>query len=144
MRSEEEEKILKGILFDPSVPELVAKKRKAHDLNLDFNRLYEGETEKRKAILRELLGSLGVNTFIQGPITFHYGYHTYIGKNTFINFNLTVQDDGEVYIGDDCALGPNVTIVTPVHPMLAEERCAIRALDGTVKKLCYAKPVRIG
>jgi hypothetical protein len=35
-----------------------------------------------------------------------------------------------VTIGDHCDFGPNVTIVTPVHPMLADERRAMRCADG--------------
>ncbi len=40
--------------------------------------------------------------------------------------------------------GPNVTIVTPIHPMLAEERKEILTADGEKKRLCCAKPVHIG
>ena len=140
----EESKIMQGILFCPADPELKAMKLKAHKLNIDYNRLYEDETEKRNAILDEILGSRGEGVFIQGPITFHYGTHTHIGNRVFINFNFTVQDDAEVTIGDDCNFGPNVTIVTPVHPMLPDERKRIRCADGQIKRLCYAKPVKIG
>ena len=139
----EERKILSGILFSPGDPELRALKLKAHKLNLDYNRLYEDETDQRNTILKDLLGQIGEGTFLQGPITFHYGCHTSIGKNVFINFNFTVQDDALVTIGDDCSFGPNVTIVTPVHPMLPGERKAMLDKDGNVKHLCYAKPVSI-
>ena len=47
-------------------------------------------------------------------------------------------------IGDNCNFGPNVTIVTPIHPMVASERRAIRTAQGEEKLLCYAKPVHIG
>jgi len=77
-------------------------------------------------------------------VFFHYGCHTKIGRNFFANYNLTIQDDGEVTIGDDCSFGPNVTIVTPVHPMLASERRALRDPEGAVRHMCWAKPVRIG
>ena len=140
----EERKILSGILFSPGDPELRTLKLKAHKLNLDYNRLYEDETDQRNTILKDLLGNIGEGTFLQGPITFHYGCHTSIGKNVFINFNCTVQDDALVTIGDDCSVGPNVTIVTPVHPMLPGERKAMLDKDGNVKHLCYAKPVSIG
>lgn len=140
----EESKIMQGTLFCPADPELKAMKLKAHNLNIDYNRLYEDETEKRIAILDEMLGSRGEGVFIQGPITFHYGKHTHIGNRVFINFNFTVQDDAEVTIGDDCNFGPNVTIVTPVHPMLPDERKRIRCADGQIRRLCYAKPVKIG
>lgn len=143
-RVPEEEKIKAGILFCPSDPELVALKRRTHNLNVDYNRTYEDELEKREAILKDILGEMGDGVRIQGPIAFHYGKHTKIGKDVFVNFNFTVQDDGEVTIGDNCNFGPNVTIVTPVHPMVASERRAIRTAQGESKLLCYAKPVHIG
>ncbi len=140
----EEEKIFAGILFCPADPELKAMKLKAHNLNNDYNMTYEDETEKRATILSELVGSLGENSFIQGPVYFHYGKHTKIGKNFFGNFNLTIQDDAEVTIGERCNFGPNVTIVTPLHPMLPDERNAMLTSDGEKKRFCYAKPVHIG
>ena len=140
----EEEKIMAGILFCPSDPELEAIKSRTHNLNVDYNMTHEDEFEKRDAILKEILGEMGEGVRIQGPITFHYGKHTKIGKNVFANFHFTVQDDGEVTIGDNCNFGPNVTIVTPVHPMVASERRAIRTAQGEEKLMCYAKPVHIG
>lgn len=140
----EEDKIKAGIMYTPTDPELKAMKLKAHKLNLDYNKTYEDETEKRAEILKELLGEMGEGTFFQGPITFHYGVHTRVGKNCFFNFNLTIQDDGEVTIGEHCDFGPNVTIVTPIHPMLPNERYRMRCGDGVPRRLCYAKPVQIG
>ena len=140
----EEEKIKAGILFDPSDPELKAIKRKTHNLNLDYNSTYEEDIEKRGSILLQILSEFGEGSFIQGPVAFHYGCHTKIGKNFFGNFHLTIQDDAEVTIGDNCNFGPNVTIVTPVHPMIAEERREMMTADGKKKHLCYAKPVHIG
>lgn len=119
-------------------------KQKAHALSRAYNMLGEEAEEERGRILKELLGALGEGSFLQGPITFHYGCHTRIGKNSFINFNFTVQDDAKVLIGDFCDFGPNVTIVTPCHPMLAEERRSLVDSDGTSRRLCYAKPVQIG
>lgn len=99
---------------------------------------------ERNLTQEEDLGEMGDGVRIQGPIAFHYGKHTKIGKNVFANFNFTVQDDGEVTIGDNCNFGPNVTIVTPIHPMVASERRAIRTAGGEDKLMCYAKPVHIG
>ena len=140
----EEKRIFSGIVFSPADPELKAIKLKAHNLDTQYNATFEDEYEKREQILAELIGELGEGSRIQGPIQFHYGVHTKIGKNFFANFNFTVQDDGEVIIGDDCNFGPNVTIATPVHPMLPEERRALYAPDGSPAHLCWAKPVRIG
>ena len=133
-----------GQLFSPAELWRKERKRKTHNLNLDYNRLYEDQTEEREAILREILGELNEGVFLQGPITFHYGVHTKIGRGTFINFNFTCQDDTTVTIGEHCNFGPNVTIVTPLHPMLAAERRAIRVPDGRDLRLCWAKPVTVG
>ena len=133
-----------GLLFSPAEPWRKARKLKTHNLNLDYNRLYEDRTEERSAILKEILGELNEGVFLQGPVTFHYGVHTKIGRGTFINFNFTCQDDAQVTIGERCNFGPNVTIVTPVHPMLADERRALICPDGSEKRLCWAKPVVIG
>lgn len=140
----EEEKIMAGILFCPGDPMLRAMKLKTHNLNVDYNGTHEDETEKRSAILSEIIGEFGEGGFIQGPIAFHYGKHTKIGKRFFGNFNLTIQDDAEVTIGDNCNFGPNVTIITPIHPMLPDERREMMNADGEKKRFCYAKPVHIG
>lgn len=140
----EEEKIFAGQLFSPGDPDLRAIKLRTHNLNTDYNATYEHETQKRAALLKDMLGSLGEGGFIQGPLFLHYGRHTFIGKRFFGNFNLTIQDDARVTIGNDCNFGPNVTIVTPVHPLVASERRAMLDEAGNVKHLCYAKPVSIG
>ena len=140
----EEEKIMAGILFCPGDPDLREIKRKTHNLNVDYNATYEDEVEKRAQIIREIVGEIGDGGFMQGPIYFHYGKHTRIGKNLFANFNFTVQDDASVTIGDNCNFGPNTTIVTPIHPMLPDERNLMQTATGEKKRLCYAKPVSIG
>ena len=140
----EEAKIKAGILFSPADPQLKEMKLRTHKLNLDYNRLYEDEVEAREAIIHQIVGHIGEGSFFQGPVTFHYGVHTSVGKRCFFNFNLTVQDDAAVTIGDDCNFGPNVTIVTPVHPMVAAERREMLNSEGQRVHLCYARPVTIG
>lgn len=133
-----------GEMFSPAEDWRVETKRRTHGLNQRYNALNETQTEERRAVLKEIIGELSENVVLQGPITFHYGIHTKIGKNTFINFNFTCQDDAEVTIGENCDFGPNVTIATPLHPMLSAERKALRCPDGEVRRLCYARPVHIG
>ena len=142
--TQEEKKIAAGVLFSPGDPELKAIKLRTHNLNVEYNQTFEDETEKRSRIIHEIVGELGEGSFMQGPIYFHYGIHTKIGKRFFGNFNLTIQDDAEVTIGDNCNFGPGVTIVTPIHPMVAAERNAMLDKDGNVKRYCYAKPVHVG
>lgn len=140
----EEEKILSGILFNPGDPELKALKLRSHRLSAEYSRSDEAETEYRSRLLRQLLAAFGEGSFLQGPVFFHYGCHTRIGKRCFFNYNLTIQDDAPVTIGDDNNFGPNLTIVTPLHPMLPNERKQMLDGNGCPKRFCYAKPVRIG
>ncbi|MEG2314731.1 MAG: sugar O-acetyltransferase [Clostridia bacterium] len=140
----EEEKIFAGVLFAPGNPELRAIKLKTHNLCTQYNQTFEDETEKRAAIISQIFQAVGEGSFLQGPLYIHYGQHTQIGRHFFGNFNLTIQDDARVTIGDDCNFGPNVTIVTPVHPMLPDERRALIDTAGNTLHMCYAKPVTIG
>lgn len=140
----EEEKIFAGQFFCPGHPDLVAIKLRCHNLCSAYNQTFENETEKRADILEKIFAELGEGSRIQGPIQIHYGTHTHIGSGFFGNFNLTIQDDAPVTIGDRCNFGPNVTIVTPQHPLLPEERRALKLKDGGEKRVCYAEPVKIG
>lgn len=140
----EEEKIFKGILFCPGDAQLRAIKLRSHNLSKEYSETREDETEKRSKLAKEILAKFGEGSFMQGPIFFHYGKHTMIGDRVFINYNFTVQDDALVTIGNDCNFGPNVTIVTPLHPMIASERKIMHDKNGNEKRFCYAKPVSIG
>ena len=140
----EEEKIFAGTLFSPGDPSLKAIKLRSHKLSTAYSNLQEDDAEARAALAKLILGEFGEGSFMQGPVFFHYGKHTSIGKRVFINYNFTVQDDAKVTIGDDCNFGPNVSLVTPVHPMLPDERRFMYNENGEKKHMCYAKPVSIG
>lgn len=140
----EKEKMLTGKIYDASDKELAALQAKAHRLSKDYNDTYENEQKKRTEILNELLPKMGGGTYLQGPIQFDYGAFTTFGKNCYANFNLTVLDCCPVKIGNSVLFGPNCTIATPVHPMLAEERRVREKEDKSLYVLEYARPVTIG
>lgn len=139
----EKEKMVSGKIYDPSDKELEALRINAHRLCKDFNNTYDDEEEKREAILDELIPNRKEGVFIQGPIYFDYGIFTSIGENCFANFNLTVLDICPVTIGDNVLIGPNVSIVTPVHPLRWQDRNIKRREDGTLYDYEYAKPITI-
>lgn len=140
----EEERIFQGVLFCPGDPELRAMKLRSHKLSARYSALTEDQSDERNAILHEVLGGIGEGSFFQGPVFFHYGVHTRLGERNFFNYNTVIQDDARVEIGDDNNFGPNFTIVTPLHPLVAAERRLMLTADGERKRFCYAKPVRIG
>ena len=141
---DQEKRIFDGVLFCPGDAKLKAIKARSHHLSALYTRSMEEEEDLRNELLEQILGELPEGIRIQGPLFFHYGVHTKIGKRFFGNFNLTIQDDAEVTIGDDCNFGPNTTIVTPCHPMIASERNKIMTPEGEARRLCWAKPVHIG
>lgn len=140
----EEDRIFAGKLFNPGDDSLRAIKLRTHNLCTEYNQTFEDESKKRTKLIQNIFAFVGEESFFQGPIYIHYGTHTEIGERFFGNFNLTIQDDAKVIIGNDCNFGPNVTIVTPMHPLVAEERLGIDLPESPGRKRCYAKPVTIG
>lgn len=139
----EEEKIFAGRLFDARTKELRDIKHKAHVLCQEFNLLDEYD-EDRLPIIKEFIGKIGEKYYFQGPIQFNYGCHTFIGENFFANFNTTILDDGRIYIGNNVMLGPNVSLMASSHPLIPEERTAMKYKDGHVSVSEYAEEIHIG
>lgn len=139
----ETEKMLAGMIYDPSDPTLAKRRLAAHKLSKAYNDTFEDEEEKRADILRELLPHMGAGTYLQGPIQFDYGIYTTIGTNSYANFNFTVLDCCPVTIGNNVFFGPNCSVMTPVHPLLSAERNMRRRENGELYDLEYARPIVI-
>lgn len=139
----EEEKIFAGKLFDARTKELRDLKHKAHILCQKFNSLDEYD-DNRLPIIRKFIGGIGNKYYFQGPIQFNYGCHTYIGENFFANFNTTLLDDGRIDIGDNVMFGPNVSLMATSHPLIPEERIAMKYPDGHISMSEYARGIKIG
>jgi len=119
----EKEKMLAGEIYSAVDPELMRELAETRELIYDFNTLRPSETEKMKAILRRLLGSIGDdNIIVNQPFRCDYGKQISVGKRFFANFNFTVLDEARVTIGDDCFIGPNVSIYTACHSTDPVER----------------------
>lgn len=140
----ETQKMLAGKLYDPTDEALAAQRTKAHRLSKDYNDTYDDEAKKREVILKELLPHTGERLFLQGPIRFDYGVYTSFGDNCYANFNFTVLDSCPVTIGNDVFFGPNCSLMTPIHPLLASERNMRFREDGSPYDLEYAAPITIG
>lgn len=72
-----------------------------------------------------------------------YGCNTYIGSNCYFNFNCIFLDCAEIHVGDNVFVGPNVLFLTPIHPLLAEERNRRVDRDGHIHLFEYCKPIEI-
>jgi len=132
--SSEKEKMLRGELYDASDPELVAEREHARQLTSRYNQTAPGDGEKR-AVLEDLLGSLGDDCHIEPPFRCDYGYNIHLGENFYANFDCVILDVCRVDIGRNCQFGPGVHIYTATHPVAAEKR---------VEGLEYGNPVTVG
>ncbi len=140
----EKERMLAGKIYDPNEEELLALRRNAHKLCKDYNDTYEDEEERRKSILDKLLPNRGEGTYLQGPVYFDYGIFTKVGKNFYANFNLTVLDVCPVTVGDNVFVGPNVSILTPKHPLRWQDRNIYKSGKGYDTDREYGAPITIG
>ena len=139
----EREKMLAGELYDPSDEELTSLRIKARRLARRYNQTDEDEPEKQLELLRALLPNSAEIPGLQAPVYFDYGCNTTFGQYSGANFNITCLDVCPVTIGDNVLIGPNVTLATPMHPLLPEERNVRRREDGSVYNLEYARPIVI-
>lgn len=137
------EKMTAGKIYDPNDEELILLRRKAHLLSQKYNSLLETDGQRRKEILDELIPHHGDNFYLQGPIQFDYGFNTSFGNCCYANFNFTVLDVCSVKIGDDVFFGPNCSLYTPMHPLLAKERAIYLGEHGYTDRE-YGKPIEIG
>jgi maltose O-acetyltransferase len=101
-------------------------------------------TEKRTAILRELLGSIGENVAIDTPFHCDYGKNIFLGNDVIINMNCTFVDNKPIRIGNRVLIASNVQIYTSSHPVLPEERLVNdwRERQTTFFRT-YARPIEI-
>ena len=139
----DKEKILAGQLYDPSDPELLNLRSKAHKLCLEYNNTSEENVTRRAEILKELEIKLGNNVYLTGPVYFDYGCFIEMGDNSFANFNLTILDTCPVKIGKNVFIGTGVSIVTPLHPLRYQERNIYMSDKGYYTDDEYGKPITI-
>lgn len=139
----EYDKMIRGELYNPADEELTAMRRRVRRLFYQYNNSEEDEQEKRAALLRRIFGGHGERLYCEPPIRFDYGINTTVGEDFFSNFNLTVLDVAPVKIGSQCFIGPNVSIVTPVHPLLACDRNMRPDGKGGTFDYEYARPITI-
>ncbi len=134
--SEMKERLHTGELYFPGDDSIMKEQMGYQDLLCEYNLTKPSETEKRAALLKQMLGDCGEGVYIEAPFYANFGGHNcHFGKMVYANYHLTCVDDTHIYIGDYTMLGPNVTIATAGHPILPELR---------QKGLQYNMPVHIG
>jgi maltose O-acetyltransferase len=114
--------MLAGEAYLAGDPELVADRHRTRRLCDRLNASGNADQAARDGVLAELLQSIGPGTEVLSPFHCDYGYQITIGARSFINFGAVILDSAAVRIGDDVQIGPGAHLVTPTHPLDADER----------------------
>ena len=114
--------MLRGQLYNPMEPELVAARRHARELTKLYNISDDLELPVRARLLERLFGYVGENVVVEPPFFCDYGKNITIGNGVFLNFNCVILDVTPVTIGDRVLFGPAVQLLAATHPLSAEER----------------------
>lgn len=81
-----------------------------------YHRAWLDDDPGARDLLEEMLGGLGEGTVVRPPFAVDYGSNVVLGARTFVNYHLTLADVATITIGNDCQIGPNVQLLTPIHP----------------------------
>jgi maltose O-acetyltransferase len=127
--------MLRGELYLASDPELAEARVRARRLFARFNTSDPADVTGRIALLRELFGAIGTDSWIEPPFYCDYGTQVSLGAGVFVNFGAIFLDPAAITIGDQAQLGPAVQLLTADHPRDAATRAAGPEL---------ARPISIG
>jgi maltose O-acetyltransferase len=120
----EREKMLRGEQYNAGDPELVAARFEARRLTGRLSALDPADAQGRGALLRALLGGIGLGSWIETPFFCDYGVQIRLGARVFVNMGCIFLDAAPITLGDDVQLGPAVQLLTSDHPRDAVERVA--------------------
>jgi maltose O-acetyltransferase len=120
----EREKMVRGELYLASDPELAAARLRARRLFWAFNASDPADVAGRSALLRELIGAMDADCWIEPPFYCDYGTQITLGRGVFVNFGGIFLDPGPIRIGDQVQLGPGVQLLTADHPRDAALRAS--------------------
>lgn len=126
------ERLAGGYLYTDMGEGMPEERLRGKTLTFEFNHTSPAESEKRVALIRQLMGSVGKNVWIEPPLHVAYGSQITLGDNFYANFNLVVVDDGKVIIGNNVMIAPNVTISTTGHPVDPTVRITGQQFSQTV------------
>jgi maltose O-acetyltransferase len=102
--------MLAGDLYDAGDPELVAERERCERLLRAFN------ASGDQALLGELLGGIGAETYLRAPFFCDYGWNITIGAGSFANFNCVMLDVTPITIGDRVQVASAVQLLAADHP----------------------------
>lgn len=127
-------RMIAGALYNANLndPEL---HRNAVRMAMEYNLTGPDELDKRKNIIKGLLGSTKNNFYIEPSIRVDYGFNIHIGDYFYANFDCVFLDVAPIIFGDHVFIAPRCCFFTAGHP-----------IDASVRneELEYGYPIRVG
>ena len=139
----EKEKMIQGLLYDSSDPELAASRTRAQKITKEYNQTERPDKTLRYDLLKELFGHIGERCYIEPTFRCDYGYNISVGENFYMNYDCLLLDIAPITIGDNCMIAPGVHIYSATHPIPYKERNE-QMIAGKSICLEFGKPVTIG
>ncbi len=132
----EKEKMNALKLYDANYDsELEAERLECKTLCQEYNHLPIKDLDRRRELLKKILGKTGRQVYIEPDFWCDYGYKITVGENFYANHGLVILDGGGVTFGDNVFIAPSCGFHTAGHPIDHERRN--RGLE-------YAYPIRVG
>ena len=136
-------RMIEGKLYNSASKDIFWQHAKGMYLTQKLNKCPIWNIPRQKRILNRLIpSSKGKSMWVFTPFYCEYGVNIHVGNDVFFNYNCTLLDISPITLEDGVWLGANVTIATPCHPLIADERINRDYPDG-YHDLEYSKPVRI-
>ena len=136
-------RMIEGKLYNSASKDIFWQHAKGMYLTQKLNKCPIWNVPRQNRILNRLIpSSKGKYMWVFTPFYCEYGVNIHVGNDVFFNYNCTLFDISPITLEDGVWLGANVTIATPCHPLIADERINRDYPDG-YHDLEYSKPVRI-
>ena len=136
-------RMIEGKLYNSASKDIFWQHAKGMYLTQKLNKCPIWNVPRQNRILNRLIpSSKGKSMWVFTPFYCEYGVNIHVGNDVFFNYNCTLLDISPITLEDGVWLGANVTIATPCHPLIADERINQNYPDG-YHDLEYSKPVRI-
>lgn len=137
------ERMVTGKLYNASNEKIEKQHIKGLTRCDKFNRIpFRRAKAKQKALEKLIPSAKDKDLCVFAPFYCEYGVNIHVGKECFINYSCTFLDVSPITLGNGVWIGANVTLATPNHPFLAEERLNADYPDGS-HNLEYSEPITI-
>lgn len=137
------QRMISGKLYNSTSKDIFWQHARGMYLTQKLNKCPVWNVPRQKRLINKLIpSSKGKPVWIFSPFYCEYGVNIHLGNDVFFNYGCTLLDISPITLEDGVWLGANVTIATPCHPLIAEERINTTYPDG-YHDLEYSKPVTI-